>query len=141
MNYIQLQPIYKGLFWLSPHSLPWLPPPHSPPWLPAAACGCLTEPSPPPISPWGDLRTLGLQEPRQEVSYNPASWLQSMSLSKTRPHVASQQVASQSPNTYHKIQSSGMFQASALERSQEKSLWVFITKVESEHSESNMRLL
>lgn len=90
-----------------------------------AVCGGLTQPSPPPISPWEDLRTLGLEEPRQAVSHNPASWLKSMSLSKTRPHVASQQVASQSPNTYHKIQSSGMFQASALEKSQEGSWWVF----------------
>lgn len=78
-----------------------------------------------PHCAWDYLRTLGLQEPRHAVSHNPVSWLKPMSLSKTRPYVASQQVASQSPNTYHKIQSFGMFQASALGKSQVKSLWVF----------------
>lgn len=65
---------------------------------------------------------------RRSVSHNPASWLKSTSLSKARPHAASQQVASQSPNTYHKIQSSGMFQASALEKSREERRGVFTTR-------------
>lgn len=107
-----------------------------PPRLPVAS------PPSPPNSAWDYLRTLGLQKPRHVVSHNPVSWLKSMSLSmslsKTRPHVASQQVASQSPNTYHKIQSSGMFQASALGKSQEKSLVGFHPRGWGRESESKM---